>query len=309
MIESPSTEAYVLDQEQTESEKPLLIDEAKDLDVLLVSTPPITAKLRTAIRHLRTIAGPLARFRGLHIALLYHFLYSLTLSIFRLVFIQPIAAILCSVLLCRIHMVWTHAVITMPSSKHWWQRLSSFKSTAAKQLLLPTALWALAQQLCIYIPGLLLVTSHDTFRNPGVYGVNPETMQKIALAQMGFAVLMFFATIILIVVPAEVSLKRVEASLLAEDEVTIVPFDKSFAGKFKPINLGGTGAVSMLDAWKTFDKQARIRLIKLYVKIFALQIAVAVIFTMVMIGELKMITGTEFQRLVHVARKSFKGEL
>ena len=187
--------------------------------------------------------------------------------------------------------------------------MPSIRSTTSKQLLLPTAIWALAQQLCMYVPGVLLLASHDSFKNPQAYGDNVETTQKIALVQMFSAVVMFFATVILIVVPAEVSLKRVEASLLPENEDTIVPFDKSFAGKFRPSNLGGTGAVSMLDAWKTFDKQARIRLIKLYVKIFAIQIAVAIIFTMIMIGELKMITGTEFQRLVHVARKSFKGEL
>ena len=121
--------------------------------------------------------------------------------------------------------------------------------------------------------------------------------------------MIFAATILLIVVPAEVSLKRVEASMLPEEEYTIVPFDKTFAGKFKPEALGGSGAVTVLDAWKTFGKEPRLRLIKLYGKVFAIQLAVAILFAMVMVGELKLIMGGEFARLVMAARRSIKGEL
>ena len=107
----------------------------------------------------------------------------------------------------------------------------------------------------------------------------------------------------------QVSLKRVEASMLPDEDNTIVPFDKSFSGKFKPLALGGLGAVSMLDAWKTFGREARIRLIKLYVKVFAMQFAVAVMFTMIIIGEVRLIMGGDFQRMVESARKSLNGEL
>lgn len=312
MIESPQTDVCIVEEAQNETEKLLLADKPRDPEVLLITNPPITAKFYTAIRHLRSVAGPLARFRGLHIALFYHLLYSFFTSCFRSLVpypIQPVAAILASLLLCRIHMAWTHAMIAMPSSKRWWQRMPPIKSSATKQLLLPTAIWALAQQLCIGIPGALLVAAHDTFRDPGVSGGDQEKVKKIAVFQCFGVVIIFFTIVIGILVPAEVSLKRVEASLLPEDDKAIVPFDKTFSGKLKPAALGGSGTLGMLNAWATFSKQSRIRLIKLYVKIFALQIAVAILFVMIFVGELKMIAGPDFQRLVDIAHKSFKGEL
>ena len=82
---------------------------------------------------------------------------------------------------------------------------------------------------------------------------------------------------------------RVQASLLPEEEETIIPFDRSFGGKVEPKIVGGTGAVSMVDAWKSFDIATCIRLVKLYVKIFVIEIATTVLFTMVGVAELKLI--------------------
>ena len=207
MIESPSTQAYILDQDKSDVKSPLLEENAaaKDADVLLVRSQPITAKLRTAVRHLRSIAGPLARFRGLHIALIYNFLYSLILAIFKPAvpsIFQPVIAVLASIALCRIHMTWTHALIAMPTSKSWVQRIPSMKMS--RRLIVPTAIWAIAVQACFYIPESLFLSAHDAFRHPEVYGGNPEHSQKIALIQVFGAMLAFFVTLVLIVVPAEV---------------------------------------------------------------------------------------------------------
>ena len=307
MIESPVSSAIIAERENTDSKEPLL---AKDADVYLVKTAPITAKLRTAIRHLRTVAGPFARIRGFHIAFIYHFLYSIAMGVLGRMtgpFLRPLVSILVTIGLCRLHMTWTHAVISMPSTKSWWQRIPSVK--AAKNLIIPTAIWATAQQVCLYVPGALFISVFDTFKRPEVYGGQPQTVQKVALIQLFAVFMIFIATIVLIVVPAEVSLKRVEASMLPEEEETIVPFDKSFAGKFTSEAQGGSGAVTVLDAWRTFGKEARLRLLKLYGKVFAIQIAVAILFTMIMVAELKMITGGDFERFVQAARNSLKGEL
>ena len=97
--------------------------------------------------------------------------------------------------------------------------------------------------------------------------------------------------------------------MLPEEDEAIVPFDRTFAGKVTPEVLGGSGSVSMLDAWKTFDKEARLRVIKLYAKLFGIQIAVTVLFMMTLIGELKLIMGGDFDKVMVVARKSLRGEL
>lgn len=102
---------------------------------------------------------------------------------------------------------------------------------------------------------------------------------------------------VLIVFPASVSLTRVQASMLPEENESIVPFDRTFGGKVKPEILGGSGAVSMLDAWKTFGWAARIRLVKLYAKIGMIQVATTVLFVMMVVGELRLIMGDELQKM------------
>lgn len=102
---------------------------------------------------------------------------------------------------------------------------------------------------------------------------------------------------VLIVFPANVSLTRVQASMLPEEHESIVPFDRTFSGKVKPEILGGSGAVGMLDAWKTFGWAARLRLVKLYAKIGLIQFAITLGFIMAMVGELRLIVGEELHKM------------
>lgn len=133
-------------------------------------------------------------------------------------------------------------------------------------------------------------------------------MQKIALVEIFLVGLIAIGTIILVVIPADVTLTRVQASMLPEEDESIVPFDRTFAGKVKPEILGGSGAVGMLDAWRTFDRSARMRLIKLYGKIFAIQIALTFMFVFVVIGELRLIMGDDLAKVAKKIHAEFKGQ-
>jgi len=102
-----------------------------------------------------------------------------------------------------------------------------------------------------------------------------------------------FALFILLEVPATVTVVRVAASMLPEDYETIVPFDRSFGGKVTPVILGGAGKIGMLEAWKSFSWSSRIRLIKLVGKVFAIIVAVWILFSMVLIGEAHLFLGDQ----------------
>lgn len=105
-------------------------------------------------------------------------------------------------------------------------------------------------------------------------------------------VLVGFLTTVLVAVPATVTLKRVQASLLAEEEETVVPFDRTFGGRVLPeVVSGGPSAVGILDAWRTFDWSARFRLVKLYTKIAAIQIAASAAFMLTAVAEVRLING------------------
>ena len=319
MIETPTATAFKIDSDDTleEVDAPLLSDEQKsekmklvESDLFLVKQKPITGKMRTAIKHLKAQGGRFARFRGLHVSIIYHLVHGLIVKFFSSTsshpLVRPFVAILTTIALCRLQMTWTHIVISAPSTKRWWRRFPSVK--AGKNIIIPTAIYAVAVQAAIYVPGALFITAHETLRNPAAYGDNPATLQKIALGEMFLTILIAIGIVVLVVIPADVSLKRVQASMLPEEDETIVPFDRTFAGKVKPEILGGSGAVSMLDAWRTFDRSARIRLIKLYGKIFAVQAATTLMFILVMVGELRLFMGNDLAKAAKMARESFHGQ-
>ena len=130
--------------------------------------------------------------------------------------------------------------------------------------------------------------------------------QNIALLQMIFIGLIGIGIFVLVVIPADVTLKRVQASMLPEEDDSIVPFDRTFAGKVKPQILGGSGAVSMLEAWKTFDRSARIRLMKLYLKVFLVSAFTTIMFVMALTGELRLFMGDKFSGAVDRAHESLQ---
>ncbi len=317
MIESPTATAFKVDSNDTleEVDAPLLSEEQKsekmklvESDLFLVKQKPITAKMFTAVKHLKAQGGRLAAYRGLHVMVIYHVIHSLIVLLFTSGTENPIirscVAVVTTIAMCRLHMTWTHIIISAPSTKRWWRRFPSVK--AGKNIIIPTAIYAVAVEAAVYIPRILFLTVDDQLRNPGAYGNNPNTVQKMALIELIGVFLIAVGTVILVVVPAEVTLKRVQASMLPEEEDSIVPFDRTFAGKKKPEILGGSGAVGILDAWKTFDRSARIRLIKLYAKIWAIQFATTFMFIFVIIGEIRLIMGDDMFKFGKLAYANYK---
>ena len=303
MIESPTATAFRVDGPESDENDSLYPLDDKDSkgtpaaqeELLIVKQKPITAKIRTTMKHLRAQAGVWSRFRGLPIYILYQFTYMVAANVFAKPFgrnflPQPIAAVVASLLLCRWDLLWTHTVISTPSTRTWWQRIPQYNTV--KQLLMPAGLAAVAHQIAVCVP-------HDLFRSFGLLAYSdPEKLanagqetQKHILFQLFIVMAVGVITNFLIVLPAEVTLTRVQASMLPEEEDSIVPFDRSFGGKVVPKVVGGTGAVSMLDAWKTFDYAARIRLVKLYVKIFAIKIATSMLFMGLGAAEVMLVLG------------------
>ena len=315
MIETPTASVFEADSNGhvDEADAPLLSEDQKSekmksvqSDLFLVKQKPITAKMCTAVRHITAQGGRLARFRGLHVAVIYHAAHSLIVNLFtggnKFSFLRPFVAVMATIVLCRLHMTWTHIVISAPSTKKWWRRFPAVNST--KNIIIPAAIFEVAVQTAIYVPGTLLLSVQQSVQGLDMQNSNTLTAQKIALVQMLLVIVIAISTYILIVVPAETSLKRVEASMLPEEDDTIVPFDRSFAGKVVPEILGGSGAVSMLDAWKTFDRSARFRLLKLIGKIVAVQFATTVMFVFVIVGELRLILGDDFTKMVNAIREA-----
>lgn len=222
--------------------------------------------------------------------------------------IPYLSAVLSAVLLARLTLTWTHVVISEPSDKRWFRRIPGLKAWLS--IIPATALWATAEQLTVALPTVLF----DAFglarwsQTPGSIGDVDEATRKTIVMQYVAVFAVAIGTAVLILVPATVTLKRVQASLLPEEDESIVPFDRTFDGKVVPEIVGGTGKLSIMDAWKTFEWAARIRLLKVYLKTFAMQVALTALFAGVIFAELQLIMGDQLQKMIKAAHASQNGE-
>lgn len=306
MIESPSSTAIIepkqapppyTDEPDSPLEKePLMpVDAEADVEVTIIDHKPITSKITTTIGHLHRTGGFFSRWRGLGISMLYHALhgfssntiaYALNANIVGNVFVF----IFVSLGMARLHALWTHSMIAK-SSKPWYRRFVTRKQS--KALLLPSLVYAAAQQATFLLPvGVAFALN--------VHGMHKEQMThdgehmdcgKMVLMGLRFlaipATALFVALAVLL--PAAVTLTRIEATLLAEDEQTIVPFDRqAIMEGIDPSVRGGCRAL-FVQAWRSFDRSARLRLIKLYVKMVLAQFTVFLVGLHLAVAELFLI--------------------
>ena len=211
---------------------------------------------------------------------------------------EPLCFVIATVFLARMDTLWTHVVISEPSTQHWYQRKVTRKQW--KKLLGPTAVYAIAEQFAIQAP----VALFHRFGNPSVRHVGPHPPAILIIGQLGIVSLVGLSLVVLILFPAAVMLRRVQASMLAENEESIVPFDRTFGGKVVPEILGGTGMISMIDAWRTFDWNSRMRLMGVYVKTAVIQATVTLIFVTLVIGELQIMVGDQLAKMIEKAQKA-----
>ncbi|KAH0022224.1 hypothetical protein KCU78_g5838, partial [Aureobasidium melanogenum] len=252
-------------------DKARLIDE----EVMVIHQIPLTSSIRNTLKHLTSIGGFRARWRGLGAALIYNLVHSLTVS-FIAMFVAAftglpvvgriLANIAANVLLTRIHMVWTHTVISEPSSLSWSQRLAQTDRTMFRALALPTLVHSIAELATYGLPvAMFLFVGPEITSDRG----NEQLLVRGASSLSAFILLN-----VLILLPATVTRTRIEASFLPEDTKTIVPFDRTFNGATNMIALDSrAGRRSLfIEAWRSFDMASRIRLVKFFVKEAAIEL-------------------------------------
>jgi hypothetical protein len=98
-----------------------------------------------------------------------------------------------------------------------------------------------------------------------------------------------FAMLVILATPAHIVLIRVQASLFPEGEEAIIPFDRTFKGRFIAEREGGDGVLGIRDAWVTFGWADWRRLFKLWIKIFGIHVAVAFVGLFVVIVLLSLL--------------------
>lgn len=185
---------------------------------------------------------------------------------------------------------WTHIVITVPSALPFWKRLPAFGKTFRATWLPVSAYW-LAMQITTGLPMLLA----RAFRLSQWDPANPALVPAYdahAVWQTLLVMVVALASIMLLVIPAQVILIRVQASLLPADADTIVPFDRSFGGKVEPEVVTGRGYVDFQTAWFTFERTSWIRLYKLLGKILIVEFVAYLLLCAILVPEFILMAKT-----------------
>jgi hypothetical protein len=293
MVESQTAvvfEPVALDDSDVDSSKK---SSGTDLEIHIVKQEPATSSFYSILKHLQSRAGYLSRFRGLSLFIVYQLVLARLSIVFGLIAFIPrgVDVVLATVVLSRISLAWNHIVISEPSTKYWFRRLPSIKLWP--KVALPTLVASAAEQISVGLPvGLFLAFGMDKVTQSRVGDMSNSECRAYIIKLLALIALGIFSAIA-IVVPATVTLVRVQASLLPEDQETIVPFDRSFGGRVVPAIVGGSGCVGMLDAWKTFDWNSRVRILKVYGKVFLIQFGVYVLFFTLITAELRLILGKD----------------
>ena len=282
MVETPKTETITTYTQAKEGvsdpDAPLEKEPLIDTETVTVKYEPVTRTARSTMRHMVKKAGFFSRWRGLGVSFVYHLCVGLCLSLVprHNPVVQGLVSILATVLFSRLHMTWTHVLISEPSTKSWFRRIPSAK--AGHNVLLPSAVYAAAQQLTLYMPVALYIVLD-------LYKVgHHQVVHEFSKAERAAFVVKLIAclltgvfTAVMILLPAAVTLTRVEASMLPEEDEALVPFDRTFGGKVVPAVVGGKGCVGFIDAWRTVDRTVRFRIVKVYAQLFTMQLVILIL--------------------------------
>lgn len=239
----------------------------------------ITSSIRRIHRVLKANGGFRGYARGIACFLAWHLMASIPTAIFT-VSLGSVGSLVGSIVaylaLVQFGTAWVHIVISRPSQLHFWSRLPPFRRTLDatwRPILLNTG----AAWLCRWVPAFLaqilnLSAPQWKVGEPTEIPENHGAAWKTLIIVLAYVVIAIF-----VAVPAQVVLVRVQASLLPEEDETIIPFDRSFQGTVEPAVVGGKGYVSVRDAWATFSTAAWRRLLILYVKTWAISTGVLVL--------------------------------
>lgn len=303
--------------------------ENQDVEITVIDHKPVTASIRSTIRLLHSVGGFRARWRGLGASILYHALHGFVTNLlasflgFGLLG-NALCYIFTSLALMRVHMLWTHSMIAHPTNKSLFARFVPRKQ--CRVLLLPTLVQAVAQQATFILP---LAVAIAMGLGPDMMAFQPHghpdsvsddaSPHKQGCAMM-LNLLRFLAVpttalfvSLAVLLPASVTLTRLEATLLPEDETTLVPFDREaiVSDDINPTVRGASRAL-FVQAWRSFDSAARLRLVKLYVKLIMAQLAVFFVGVHVVLAEMYLIGGERIGEMVkalgEVAKEAHKSE-
>jgi hypothetical protein len=310
MVESPEstsvqifTPALIASDDKKDAESEGLLEVELEASTV-TSAKPLTTSIRRTSRHLKSIGGFTAKWRGLGIFIVYTLITHLVAvllnnTIMRVVpFGSTVANVAACLMASRLHCAWTHKIISMPSAKKLWERRVS--RAQWRQLLVPTALSVLARDMSARTIFAVVFVTANSAHSLAVDDKIPAWAEALLSVVPGAITAVTLAVFVML--PAYAALVRKEASLLPEEEETIISFDRTFNGALTHVS----DTLSYKDAWKSFSGEARRRVIGLYTKFFFITAALMFVMLHVIGAELYLVAGDQIEKYVVAAGASLR---
>lgn len=242
-----------------------------------INEGPITSSPGSTIRHLQANGGRLSFLRGFGLYMLINVAGALILLPFSIfgprgylfgsLIVMPIVS--------NLQVGWVHVVISKPSTKSTWSRIPPFRRTWSR------ISWAvILRSFAVQVVAWIIAPIASSMNNELI--PNRENIYKYVFLRIGILSLALILYV-LIQMPAEATFNRVAASMLPDDDEAIVPFDRSFGCRVTPAVIGGSGNIGVLDAWRSFNRESQMLVIKAVSWNFGLQIALLFAFGIVFV--------------------------
>ncbi|KAL2808207.1 hypothetical protein BJX63DRAFT_424784 [Aspergillus granulosus] len=255
-------------------------------------TKPISSSLRSAIAHLRTHGGRNGSiwhtFRAFRMYLAY------TLFTTSMGFVFPAALVaghinaligsvlgefVAAMLSATWQMAWVHLVIADKSPRTSYRRKLGLKHWP--RIAPAAALYNAITCLGAALPAHAMRRAVEDWSATTTAGLR-STIVLILLRGLLPGLFCLFVSL-----PAKAVFIRVAASMLPEEDVPIVSFDRGFGGKVR--DSSGEVRLGLMDAWTSFDWDARKRYVMVVLKALAIEVALEVVGILLVMGELTVV--------------------
>ncbi|KAL7931369.1 hypothetical protein V8C35DRAFT_310235 [Trichoderma chlorosporum] len=227
--------------------------------------------------------GFLANFRGFSCALLQGVVTAYPVVIAARYVPWPFgfpARLLPALAMVQFSTLWLHLIISKPSPRSFWRRVPSFRRTFHATWRAVVIHWAsveitrwlpywIASSMGVGWPCFNLLMPDNIYQ----FRIDIATGDMVLYSKCALVILVTIIGSICLVVPSQVVLMRIQASLLPIEDDAIIPFDRSFDGKVVPSVVGGRGYATMSDAFYTFTWSSWKNLAILSLKIIFLSLA------------------------------------
>ena len=171
--------------------------------------------------------------------------------------------------------VWTHFTITKPSNKKIFDHFPKGGEVLIELWPL-TCSWAVAEHITMSGPLALSRTfglKQYAF-DADSWNTLDEAGQQTKVMQFGLVFLMYLLLVALMAIPATMTLRRVHASMLSDEDLAIVPFHRGDRSQTThPLDQRSKfrrPGLKISEAWATITWDAYLRVLFVYMQYFAL---------------------------------------